>query len=185
MKKIIAVVGDAICDEGSKKWNLAFATGKALIDAGYRIQSGGKDGIMLAAFLGAKSSENYREGDTIGILPGFYRDTVSCIADIIIPTGLDIARNILVANADAVIAIGGGAGTLSEIAFAWTLQKLILPYRNVDGWSAKMADIRIDSRIRYENIPEDKAYGIDTPADAIALLQKYLPLYTNYHKGIK
>ena len=45
---------------------------------------------------------------------------------------------------DLVIAVGGGAGTLSEIALAWSLKRLILAYKNVEGWSGKVADTRMD-----------------------------------------
>ena len=70
-----------------------------------------------------------------------------------IPTGIGIARNNIVTNSDAVIAIGGGAGTLSEIALAWQKGKLILALK-VPGWSGKLAETRIDDRAR-EGMPED------------------------------
>ena len=106
--------------ENSDKFNIAFEIGKALIDNGYRIQTGGLGGVMRAACYGAKSSEKYKEGDIIALVPSFDINEVNEFADIVIPTGLDVMRNALVANASAVVAIGGGAGTLSEMAFAWT-----------------------------------------------------------------
>ena len=63
--------------------------------------------------------------------------------------GLDHARNTLVANADAVIAVGGGAGTLSEIAFAWMFKRLIVAVRGL-GWADRVADQRIDARVRCD-----------------------------------
>lgn len=183
-RKVVAVCGDALIEEGGKKFNIAFETGKALIDRGYRVQTGGGWGVMRAAFAGAHASEKYREGDTIGILPYFDRQNTNEYTDTVVATGLDMYRNLIVANADAVIVVGGGAGTLSEAAFAWTLKRLVIAYKNVDGWSAKIADTRIDNRIRYENIPEDRVYGAESAEEAVSILDKYIDGYTDYHKGI-
>ena len=79
-----------------------------LVDEGYRIVTGGLGTLPNAVHLGATSSSSYTSGDTIALLPGFDPKPAMGHADIIIPTGLDVARNILVANGDAVIAIGGG-----------------------------------------------------------------------------
>ena len=56
-RRIIAIVGDARIVEGDHKYRMAFETAKALIDNGYRIQSGGLKGVMEAAFAGAHASE--------------------------------------------------------------------------------------------------------------------------------
>ena len=85
-------------------------------------------------------------------------------ADIVIATGLDIYRNVIVANSDAVIAVGGGAGTLAEMSNAWPLKRLMIAFSNVDGWSGKVADTRLDHRIRYPEIEEDRVFGV-TSAD--------------------
>lgn len=184
MRKIVAIVGDSKIDKDGDKYKIAFETGKALVDNGYRIQSGGLAGVMEAAFAGAKASEKYKEGDTIAIIPSFDRTRKNEHADIVISTGMDMIRNAIVANADAVVAIGGGAGTLSEIAFAWPMLRLILAYDNVDGWSQKVAGTRLDNRIRYEDIPEDKVYAVSSPKEVIEYLNKYADKYTKYHKGI-
>lgn len=184
MRKIVAIVGDSKIDKDGDKYKIAFETGKALVDNGYRIQSGGLAGVMEAAFAGAKASEKYKEGDTIAIIPSFDRTRKNEHADIVISTGMDMIRNAIVANADAVVAIGGGAGTLSEIAFAWPMLRLILAYDNVDGWSQKVAGTRLDNRIRYEDIPEDKVYAVSSPEEVIEYLNKYADKYTKYHKGI-
>lgn len=185
MKKMISIIGDSRIDEGGDKFRAAFSMGKALVDNGYRVASGGLGGVMDAAFRGAKSSEFYTEGDTVAILPMFDRKLASDAADIIIATGLDVYRNVIVANSDAVIAVGGGAGTLAEMSNAWPLKRLMIAFRNVDGWSAKLADTRLDHRIRYPEIEEDRVFGVDTADEAIALLEKYLNLYTATHTGIK
>lgn len=184
MKKMVSIIGDSKIEPNGIKFKTAFAMGKALVDNGYRVASGGLAGVMEAAFLGAKSSPFYTEGDTVAILPMFDRKAAT-EGDIVIATGLDIYRNVIVGNSDAVIMIGGGSGTLAECANAWPLKRLILAFTNVEGWSAKVADTRLDNRIRYPDIPDDKIYGVATAEEAIAILEKYIPQYTDTHHGIK
>lgn len=183
MRKIVAVVGDACIEENGLKYKLAYETGKMLVDNGFRVQTGGMGGVMEAVFKGAKSSEKYQEGDTIALLPTFDIQHANKYADIIIPTGIDVMRNAIVANASAVIAIGGGAGTLSEMAFAWTLKRLLIAYSNVDGWSSKLAGTCIDHKTRYD-FP-DKVWDITTPEEGAKILLEKINLYTDYHKGIE
>ncbi len=182
MRKIVAIVGDAIIEKDGLKYKMAYETAKLLVDNGFRVQSGGMAGVMEAAFKGAKSSKNYREGDTIALIPSFDRTVVNEYADIVIPTGLDCMRNAMVANADAVIAIGGGAGTLTEIAFAWSMKRLILAFDNVDGWSSKVAGIKMDHRERYPF--EDKVFGVNNPEQAVEIIKEKIDKYNCYHKGI-
>jgi len=183
-RRIIAVIGDAGIKDNEKKYQLAFQAGKALVDNGYRVQSGGLDGIMEAAFKGAQSSNAYREGDTIAILPGFDPASANMYTDIVIPTGLDVYRNVIVANASAVVAIGGGAGTLSEMSMAWALGRLIIGFTGIEGWSSKLAGAPIDYRQRYDNITNDKVYGASCAQEMIEILSSKLQFYNKYHKGI-
>ena len=183
MRKIVAVIGDAKIERPSHKFDIAFETGKLLVDNGFRVQSGGHAGVMAAAFEGAHSSKNYREGDTIAILPGFTASTGNSYADICVPTGLDIYRNAIVAGASAVIAVGGGAGTLSEISFAWTFRRLVIAYTGVEGWSSKVAGTKLDGKFRYSF--EDMIFPASAPEEAIKILLEKLPLYTAEYKGIR
>lgn len=184
MRKIISVIGDGKIEVNSLKFKLAFETGKLLIDNGYRVQSGGLGGVMQAVFAGAKASEKYQDGDTIALVPSFDATAVNEYADIVIPTGLDILRNAIVANASAVIAIGGGSGTLSEMAMAWSLFRLIIAYKNVDGWSSELADRKLDNRERYADI-DDKVFGVSSPKEMIDTLNALIGTYSRYHHGIK
>ena len=184
MKKIIAIVGDAKIDPNGIKYKMAFETGKALVDAGYRIQSGGLRGVMEAAFKGAHSSALNTDGDTIAIIPSFNPNDANAYADIAIGTGLDVFRNVIVGNASAVVAIGGGAGTLSEICNAWALKRMVIAFNNVDGWSAKLAGNRMDDRIRYDDIPDDKVYSVSSAEEVITLLNERLDKYNTYHTNI-
>ena len=184
-RKTVAVIGNGTIEKDGPAWQTAYETGKALVDAGYRIQSGGLGGVMQAAFKGAHASKHYREGDTIAIVPSFDRKSANVYADIVIPTGIDLMRNAIVANADAVIAVGGGAGTLCEIAYAWSMFRLILAYDSVEGWSSKLAGTRIDEKIRYKDIPDDRVYAVSSPKEAIRLLNEKIGLYERVHHGIK
>ena len=183
-RKVVSVIGNAITGESDLKRKMAFEMGKALVDAGYRVQSGGLYGVMEAAFMGARASEKYREGDTIAIVPSFDSADANEYADIVIPTGLDLLRNGIVANSDAVVAVGGGAGTLCEMSLAWTLKRLILAFNNVDGWSSQLAGMRLDDRIRYENIPDDQVFGISSAEEGIKIINERIELYNERHHGI-
>lgn len=179
----IAVIGDARIAEDSKKFILAENIGKKLVDAGYRVLTGGMGGVMEAAQKGARSSERWKSGTCIGLLPGSDPGVANDYVDIVIPTGLDHARNLIVAQSDAVIAIGGGAGTLSEMAFAWIHRRLIIGLQ-CDGWSARLAGHRIDERVRYPEITEDQVFGADTADEVISLIEQWLPRYKRHHKLI-
>lgn len=182
-RKIVSVIGNHSIEKGGIRDQLAFAIGKALVDNGYRVQTGGLSGVMRSVMAGARSSEKYREGDTIAIIPSFDSETANEYADVVIPTGLDVMRNAIVANAYAVIGIGGGAGTLCEYAFAWSLDRLIIAFENSGGWSEKLAGTRIADD-RYPDIPEDKIYGVKTAEEAIEILNANVDRYTSRHKGI-
>lgn len=181
----IAVIGDGTISEESMKFKIAFELGKKLAELGYNIKNGGLGGVMESTFKGAKSSPKYRKGSTIAIVPSNNIEDANKYADVVIPTGLDLLRNGLVVDADAVIVIGGGAGTLSEIAMAWQKYKLIIAFNNVEGWGKRLAGHKLDNRIRYQNIQEDCIYSASNVSDAIELLSKYINLYTKKYHGIK
>jgi len=179
----VSVVGDRDLPDSDRRSELAEELGRALIRAGYVIVTGGLGSLTAHIASGARSSEAYREGHLIAVLPGFDPALAEERADIVLATGLDHARNLIVANSDAVVALGGGAGTLSEIGFAWALHRLVIAYR-VNGWSGMVADSRIDERIRYPDISDDRVYGVDTTAEVIDLLSNLLPQYQRRHHGI-
>ncbi|MFL5358176.1 hypothetical protein [Archangium sp.] len=183
-KPLVAVIGDAVVAPGSRKEQLAEQLGGLLVTAGYRVLTGGLGGVMEAACRGARGAESFQPGDTVGLLPGFDPDEANPYVDVVLPTGLDHMRNALVSTADAVVAIGGGAGTMAELAHAWLLKRLIVGFR-VEGWSGRVADTRLDDRIRHRDVPDDRVYGVDSPQDALALLGDLLPRYTGRHRGIR
>jgi uncharacterized protein (TIGR00725 family) len=120
-KKIIAVIGAGQCD--GRIYGLAEEVGRRLAEKGVVIICGGLGGVMEAACKGAKEAG----GETIGILPGDDTFTANAYVDIPVATGMGIGRNIIIIrSAQAVIAVNGSYGTLSELAYALQLQKPIV-----------------------------------------------------------
>ena len=179
----VAVVGSAQCASGDIRLALAEELGARVIDEGYMLVTGGLGGVMEAACRGARSSSSWSQGRIVGILPGHDPDKANPWVDVAVPTGLDLSRNVVVAHADALVAIGGGAGTLAEMALGWQLHRLLIGMRT-EGWSGRLADTRIDHRTRYPGIPDDRVWGVDTVEDAIGALRRLLPQYDRRHKGI-
>jgi uncharacterized protein (TIGR00725 family) len=183
-RPLIAVIGDAKLEPGSVKDKLAEDIGRALVDAGYRVLTGGLGGVMEAASRGARSSSKYRSGDTVGVVPGHDPGEANAFVDVVLASGLDHVRNSIVAHADAVIAIGGGAGTMSEICFAWIYKRLIIGMR-VEGWSGRMADQRVDERTRYPNEADDRIFGADSADDVVRILADRLARFADHHRGVR
>jgi uncharacterized protein (TIGR00725 family) len=119
--------------------------GARLARAGAVVVCGGLGGVMAAACRGARASG----GRTVGILPGTTAADANPWVDLALPTGMGEARNVLVVRAGgAVIAVGGGFGTLSELAFA---RKLGVPVFGLETW----------------RLPDDGVVHVDTTEDAV------------------
>jgi uncharacterized protein (TIGR00725 family) len=111
--------GEASADELA----VAEELGARLVELGATVVCGGLGGVMEAACRGAKS----RRGTTVGLLPGLDRSDANGWVDVAIATGLGELRNGLIVRAsDALVAVGGGAGTLSEIGFALKLGRPVI-----------------------------------------------------------
>jgi uncharacterized protein (TIGR00725 family) len=150
----------------------------SLVEEKYRIVTGGLGSLQKYAHKGAKRSSHSGDGDTIAILPGFDPSPAIGHADIIIPTGLDILRNVIVANCDLVICIGGGAGTLSEIAFAWQLNRPIVSVGG-SGWSSKLAGETLDHRFPDSKIIDCSNSTIEEIIDTVNnLTEQFRPRHT-------
>ena len=146
MKQIIAIIGNANIENDIKKQEISFELGKLIIDNGFILATGGFGGVMEYASKGARNSKNYTENSIIGILPDYNSDNANKYIDIAIPTGFGLARNLmLISMANAVIAVGGGSGTLNEISVAWQMNKLIIGLQ-VNGWSEKLCGKALDYR---------------------------------------
>ena len=120
----IAVIGAA--DTTPEEYQVAFTVGSLIAKNHETLVCGGLRGVMEAACKGAKE----HEGVTIGIIPDTGNGNE--YLDVVIRTGLGHARNVIIAkSADAVIAIGGSYGTLSEIAIALKIKR---PVFGVKSW---------------------------------------------------
>jgi len=145
-RPVLSVIGQGspLDDE---RTTLCRELGRRAVEAGFRVATGGLGGVMAAVSQGAHEADAYQEGDVIGVLPTYDASTANPHVDVAIPTGIGIARNIvLVSMADVVIAVAGGSGTLSEIAFAWQLKKPVIALRPSGGWSEQLAGQALDDR---------------------------------------
>jgi len=152
----VAVIGAS----NATGWELTTAEemGRLLADAGCVLVCGGLGGVMDAAARGSAAGG----GTSIGILPGDDRDPASKHLTVAIATGFGEARNAIVArSADAVVAVGGEFGTLSEIALALKMGK---PVIGVGTWELGRDDLDRDPLIRVE-----------TPEAALSELRRLLP----------
>lgn len=129
MKPIIAVIGGRKTEKSLLKE--AEETGRLIAEKGAVLVCGGLGGVMEAASRGAKAGG----GLTVGILPQNDSKEANQFIDIPVVTGLGIGRNVIIARtADALIAVGGEYGTLSEIAFALQMGK---PVVGIKTWDIK------------------------------------------------
>ena len=123
----IAVIGDSQPSAQVADW--AEEVGRLIAQHDAVVVCGGLGGVMAAAARGAAQ----KNGTSVGILPTYEAATAAPGISIAIPSGLGHARNMLVvASGDAVIALPGATGTLSEIALALTLGKAVIAIR---AWS--------------------------------------------------
>ncbi len=124
--RVIAVIGAG--EASASLYNLAREVGSEIARRGGILINGGRTGVMEAAAAGASRLD----GHTIGILPSYDRATANPHIEFAIATGMGEARNaIIVASADAVIALEGEGGTLAEIGFA---KKMNRPIVALNSW---------------------------------------------------
>jgi uncharacterized protein (TIGR00725 family) len=156
MMRSISVIGGSESDENVLQ--LAEAVGEEIAKRGAAVVCGGLGGVMEAACRGAKR----HGGTTIGILPTDFKEHANKYVDIAVPTGMGYARNFLVAKTgDAVIAIAGSAGTLSEMAIAWFSDRPIIALVPSGGWAKRLAGTKIDER------RDDVVLPAESPHDAV------------------
>jgi uncharacterized protein (TIGR00725 family) len=116
----VAVIGGAKCSDDVRK--MAYELGKKLAERGHTLVCGGLGGVMEAVCSGASDGG----GAAVGILPG-EKDEANPWVSIAIATGMGHARNVvIVKSADAVIALPGEYGTLSEMALALKMGKKVI-----------------------------------------------------------
>ncbi|MFP4343567.1 MAG: TIGR00725 family protein [Anaerolineales bacterium] len=135
-RRRVAVIGGAQPSAQERAW--AEAVGRELGRRDAILVCGGRGGVMEAACRGAQATGGF----TVGILPGTSREEANPYVDLPLVTGLGEARNLLVVrNAQAAIAVGGGYGTLSEIAFAL---RLGLPVVGLGTWELQREGLEVE-----------------------------------------
>ncbi len=140
---------------------IAYETGIEIAKSGAVLITGGLDGVMKAASHGAKDGG----GLVVGIIPQNDASFANEYCDIVIPTGIGLARDFLTAlSGDGVIIIGGGAGTLSETCAAYMHKKPIVAIKTSGGVAEKYADQYLDHRKNVMII------GVDTPKEAVTVI---------------
>jgi uncharacterized protein (TIGR00725 family) len=145
----VSVIGGSTVSEDHS--DLARQTGRLLGERGHEVVCGGLGGVMEAVCRGTREAG----GHTIGILPGRHRGAANEYVETAIATGLGDARNpLVVLNGDAVIAIDGGSGTLSELGFGLVFDRPVagLETHRVDG--------------------VDGIEHVDTPEDAVQYVER-------------
>jgi uncharacterized protein (TIGR00725 family) len=136
----VAVIGSARCGPDSEAARLAEEVGRRLAEVGVTLVCGGLTGVMEAACRGVAEAD----GVAIGIVPGNEASEANPFCTHVIATGVGHARNLaVVSSGDAVIAVGGEWGTLSEIGFGRALDRPVIALRS---WT-------LDGRERMEGAP--------------------------------
>lgn len=121
-RTVVGVMGGTEADEATAR--VAFETGRLIAEQGWVLLSGGRPGgVMQASVAGARAAG----GLTLGILYGDDRDDAAAGLDLVIPTGMGAARNVVnVLASDVVVACRGTGGTLSEIALALRFRRPVV-----------------------------------------------------------
>lgn len=157
-KRQILVVGNNENGSTPELEKVAYETGFEIAKSDSVLITGGLGGVMRAACHGAKDGG----GITVGIIPQNDPSFSNEYCDIVIPTGIGLARDFLNAlSADGVIIIGGGSGTLSEACAAYMHNKPIAAIKNTGGIAEMFADKYLDHR---QNV---KIVGVSSPKEAV------------------
>lgn len=164
----IAVIGPAGIEEypegkrpDPRVYALAEEVGKLLAQKGAIVITGGKSGIMETAARGARSVG----GMTVGVVKGPGRRTSNDFIDVEVISGSAAAgldEFLVIGMSDGAILLGGGAGTLEEIAIAYRNKKPIVAIKGTGGWAEKLADLYLDERQLQKIFVEETALGAVT-----------------------
>lgn len=128
--------------------HLAYQLGYGLANLGVNVISGGQKGVMHSLSKGVHEARlhGFESAYIIGILPKSGFDEGNVYLDLAIPVGsAHLQNSIIPLAADLVIAIGGSAGTLAEIAMAWQFRKPIALLGD-HGWAGRLGNTKLDNR---------------------------------------
>ncbi|KPJ89954.1 MAG: hypothetical protein AMS17_00035 [Spirochaetes bacterium DG_61] len=170
MRTLIGVIGSSKAVE--PVLTAAYSLGREIIRAGYSLICGGLGGVMEEVCRGAHDEAGSGSGRIIGLLPGTQKGEANPYVDIVIPTGMGYARNMIIAcSSDALIAVSGESGTLSEIAMAWNYGKPVVAMAGLPGITAKL----IGGSLDIQKGPR-KIEGAKDAKEAIELVKRLLSL---------
>lgn len=142
----------------------AHEVGRLIAGAGAALVSGGTTGIMEEASRGAREAG----GLTIGILPGTERAAANRYVQVALPTGLGTARNLIYTRGcDALIMIGGGAGTLNELTIAYQAGRNVVVLEGTGGWADRIRSVLVDGRFLDERRGAEVSFAA-SPAEAVS-----------------
>jgi uncharacterized protein (TIGR00725 family) len=148
----VAVIGTGRCEQTSEAARLAEEIGRRLAEAGVTVVCGGLGGVMEAASRGAAGAG----GEVLGIVPGVSVGDANPYCTHVVASAIGYARNLaVVASGDAVIAIGGEWGTLSEIGHARVFGRTVVALRS---WG-------LTGREKMEGAPG--VIPVETPEEAV------------------
>jgi uncharacterized protein (TIGR00725 family) len=146
-RPFVGVVGPSTADPGVEA--TAEEVGGLVAAAGAVLVCGGLGGVMAAACRGAVTAG----GTTLGILPGDDRHDANPWVTVAVATGMGELRNgLVVRTADALVAIGGGYGTLSEVALALRTGRAVV---GLGTWGLTGPDGAADHGVEVATGPED------------------------------
>jgi len=142
-RKQVLVIGSGKDHCSEAAYRTAYQVGCEVAKRGAVLLTGGLGGVMEAASHGAKDGGGF----SIGIIPQDDKAEANPHCDVVIATGIGFARDFLTAySADAVIIIGGGAGTMIEVAAAYQKRIPIIAIRGSGGTADKVVDNYLDER---------------------------------------
>jgi hypothetical protein len=160
----IAVIGYAGLEEYPEEteikpevFDYAYTIGKAISLEGWTVITGGKSGVMEAANKGCKDGG----GISVGVVTGDQRFTANKYVDVeVVPGMFNCGEEMaFITMSDAVVILGGGMGTLQELAIAYRQSKPILSIKNLGGWSERLQSLsELDER---NKVRIDYSYTVD------------------------
>ena len=163
-KKQVLVIGFGRDQCPEHAYKVAYRVGAEVARQGALLVTGGLGGVMEAASRGAKDGGGF----VIGIIPQDSKDQANDFCDAVIATGIGFARDFITAySADAVIVVGGGAGTLIEVAAAYQKGTPIVAVKRTGGVADRIIDTYLDDRKTTAIIGEENAEKAVTRALSI------------------
>jgi len=165
-RKQVLVIGFGRDDCPEIAAQAAYQVGLEVARAGAVLITGGLGGVMEASSKGAKEGGGF----VIGIIPQDEKNAANKFCDAVIATGIGFARDFLTAySADAIIVVGGGAGTVIEVAAAYQKRIPIVAMKGTGGAADRLDDTYIDDRKIERILGETTARGaVET---ALALIE--------------